>query len=403
MRIIRWVVQSTDDMISTSVRTLFLNHDRCRRPFLDVNMEEVRDLHTLGFKWTQIAKMLKVSRQTLYRRLANTDLLGYTDISDQELDCMIQEYKETHPNDGESMIIGYLRACQVFVPRSRIRGSIHRVDSAGVEERRRTTIRRRVYEVEAPNSVWHVDGNHKLIRWKYVIHGAVDGFSRVIPFLHCSTNNTAETVYYLFLSAVSLLGLPERVRTDGGGENVDVWEYMVQQHRDVNSVIVGSSVHNVRIERLWRDVRRGVIDIYRETFSRLEEERILNPDNDVDIYCLHEVFTNRINKSLSEFVSSWHNHSLSSERSLTPLQLFYAMAREQQEHASDETNSSTTPTVVDHVQIPTVRYIPCSRLKSRVEQAVHDNQERDGSDVYRQVCNIVGHHITLMCNSCRYE
>lgn len=77
-----------------------------------------------------------------------------------------------------------LGASQVLVPRLRIRESIHRIDLAGVEERRRTTIRRRVYQVEAPNSVWHVDGNHKLIRCKYVIHGAVDGYSHIIPFLH---------------------------------------------------------------------------------------------------------------------------------------------------------------------------------------------------------------------------
>lgn len=145
----------------------------------------------------------------MYRRLENTGLLGYTDISDQELDCIIQEYKEMHPNDEEAMVIGHLRACQVCVPRSRTRGSIHRVDSAGVEERRRITIRHRVYEVEAPDSVWYIDGNHKLIRWKYVTHGAIDGYSRVIPFLHYSTNNTAQTVYYLFVIAVSTFGLPQ--------------------------------------------------------------------------------------------------------------------------------------------------------------------------------------------------
>lgn len=54
--------------------------------------------------------MLNVNRQTLNRRLENTGLLGYTDISDQELDCIMQEYKETHPNDGEAMVIGHLRA-----------------------------------------------------------------------------------------------------------------------------------------------------------------------------------------------------------------------------------------------------------------------------------------------------
>ena len=37
---------------------------------------------------------------------------------------------------------------------------------------------------------WHVDGHHKLIKWKLVTHGGIDGFSRD---LKCSNNNTAET------------------------------------------------------------------------------------------------------------------------------------------------------------------------------------------------------------------
>lgn len=60
------------------------------------------------------------------------------------------------------------------------------------------------------------------------------------------------------LNAISVYGLPQRVRKDGGGGNVDVWQYMMHRHRDASAVIVGSSVHNVRIERMWRDVCRGV-------------------------------------------------------------------------------------------------------------------------------------------------
>ena len=134
-------------------------------------MDEVRELRMLGFSWVRIAEILHISRQTLYRRLEGSELMGYTDISDQELDSLIQSYKETHPNDGEAMIIGHLRACEVYIPRSRIRESIHRVDPIGVEETSRTTIRRREYHVEASNRVWHIDGNHKLIGWKLLSTG----------------------------------------------------------------------------------------------------------------------------------------------------------------------------------------------------------------------------------------
>ena len=68
----------------------------------------------------------------------------------------------------------------------------------------------------------HMDGNHKLIRWKFVIRGAIDGFSRLIAFLKCSTNR-AETALQGFVTATLTYGLPRKLRTDTGGEDVDAW------------------------------------------------------------------------------------------------------------------------------------------------------------------------------------
>ena len=49
-----------------------------------------------------------VSRSTLYRCLENTNLIGFTDLSDQELDQSIANYKETHSHDGEiTVVAGY--------------------------------------------------------------------------------------------------------------------------------------------------------------------------------------------------------------------------------------------------------------------------------------------------------
>jgi len=127
-------------------------------------MEEVQELRMLGFTWTKIAGLPKISGRTLYRRLDGSGLMGYTDVSDQKLDTTIESYKVTHPNDGENMVMGYLRSFGMYVPRRRIRESIHRIDPSRIEERARKTIRRRRYHVESPNKVWHMDGNHKLIR-----------------------------------------------------------------------------------------------------------------------------------------------------------------------------------------------------------------------------------------------
>ena len=59
-------------------------------------------------------------------------------------------------------------------------------------------------------------------RWRMVIHGGIDGFTRIPVFLKCSTNNRAETVLDAFLKATQEYGLPSRVRSDKGGENTAV-------------------------------------------------------------------------------------------------------------------------------------------------------------------------------------
>ena len=98
-----------------------------------------------------------------------------------------------------------------------------------------------------------------------------------------------------FEEGVRRCGLPKKVRSDHGGENVDVWRYMISRHGNHQCVIVGSSTHNERIERLWRDVHRSILVIYGDMFRELERDGKLDPLNEVDIFCLHAVFLPRIN------------------------------------------------------------------------------------------------------------
>ena len=124
-----------------------------------------------------------------------------------------------------------------------------------------------------------------------------------------------------FLNGVSVFGLPMHVRSDHGGENIDVWQYMLSAHNSTKSVITGSSTHNERVERMWRDLGRSVTSVYSSTFSVLERENLLDPLNEVDMFVLHFIFIPRLSKSLQDFQESWNLHGVSTEGNMSPYQL----------------------------------------------------------------------------------
>ena len=128
------------------------------------------------------------------------------------------------------------------------------------------------------------DSHHKLICWRIVTHGGIDGYSRLIVYLQCATNNKATTVYEQFLKAVQQHHLPPtlnlnlfktwtcpksiqnvipRMRSDQGMENILVARHMIEKRGSQRcSMITGVSTHNQRTERLWRDMHKSPTILY---------------------------------------------------------------------------------------------------------------------------------------------
>ena len=169
---------------------------------------------------------------------------------------------------------------------------LRQLDPVDTALRWRLVVYCRKYNVPTPNSLWHCD------------------------------NNRAETVLGLFEESTKTFGLPSRARCDYGMENALVAEFMLRRRGlDRGSIITGSS-DNCRVERAHRDVYAGVLCFYAKLFDEMEKDGILDPLNELHLFCLHYIYLPRINKSLQEFVDQMNQRPVSTEHNISPLQLW---------------------------------------------------------------------------------
>ena len=140
------------------------------RPRFDVPQEQMIALVVSGFTGPQMADIVGVSLSTIRRKMAQFGLSvssEYTSLSDTDLDTVIGEIKLQFPTSGCKQMQRHLQSQGYRVQQLRIRESLRKVDPEGSVMRQLRTLNHRQYRVAAPRALWHMDGNHKLIRYVY--------------------------------------------------------------------------------------------------------------------------------------------------------------------------------------------------------------------------------------------
>ena len=165
-------------------------------------------------------------------------------------------------------------------------------------------------------------------RWGITSHGCIDGYSWLVVYLQASANNRASTVFNLFVNAT----VPTcEVRPWWWEQKCSTVHIVSGSERH----LTGRSVHNQRIERLWRDVHERVISTctFYATFYDLEDRGLLDINNANHLIALQVVYIPEVNRRLHSFQSAWNKHGIRTEGNKIPEELWMAGALE---HSSQD-------------------------------------------------------------------
>lgn len=99
----------------------------------------------------------------------------YSDISDDDLDHIVERIMREFSNSGYKRMTGLLQNASHGIQQSRIGECMRRVNPDGVLLRalELRAVGRRWYQVSGPLALWHIDGTHKLIRYNIAFKGCM--------------------------------------------------------------------------------------------------------------------------------------------------------------------------------------------------------------------------------------
>ena len=209
---------------------------------------------------------------------------------------------------------------RIWAPLKQIKRLLKRADPERSKERAKDAAATKYeYNVKGPRSLYHCDAHEKLAKiWGIWIHLCIEGYSRKIIYLKVSTDKLASTVGEIFVEACNDLGWASRVRWDKGSENAEAIEEQIKMKGPGRgSALTGVSTKNCRAEYIWPYVKKHIVTYFRALFIGMETTKhILDPDDPVDLFCLHAVFFDMVQDACDCFRRIWNGHRIRGKRTV---------------------------------------------------------------------------------------
>ena len=162
-----------------------------------------------------------------------------------------------------------------------------------------------------------IAGYDKLKPYGIPIHGAIDGYSQKIPWLHAvKSNNLSAVPAQLFLDCIREVdGIPVLLRTDAGTENNLMASAQCYFRRHATDPFSGNNAHrpgpspsNQRIESWWSIMRKGSSSWWINFFQDMCISELFDPNNKLHKEFAWFCFSRVIQKSLDQFKKYWNTH-----------------------------------------------------------------------------------------------
>ena len=159
-------------------------------------------------------------------------------------------------------------------------------------------LKRQIYKTDGPGEVYHIDGNDKLKRWGFAIHGCVDGFNLKIMWFVVATSNNDPLHKHGFC--------PKLLRMDRGNENIYCEDLQVFLTGNDDSYLYAASTRNQRIEAFWSGLKRFKTEWWIQLFSGMVKDSVYKPQSNIHQEALLFCFRPVLQCELNEFMRTWN-------------------------------------------------------------------------------------------------